>query len=103
MVFVDLKKAHDSVLRDILNWVLRRKRTPKMYINVIENLYEDSCISVNSMCGKTEDFRERVGVHLHSALNPYLFSVLMDKITKEIQSVLVYVCKRKYRSIIDHR
>jgi len=29
----------------------------------------------------------RVGVHQESALNPYLFSVVMDKVTKEIQEV----------------
>jgi len=36
------------------------------------------------MCEETEDFRDRVGVHQVFALSPYLFSVITDKVTKEI-------------------
>jgi len=34
------------------------------------------------MCEETEDIMVRVGVHQRSALSPYLFFVVMDKITK---------------------
>jgi len=61
-----------------------RKRAPKTYINVVEDLYEGSSTSIESMCEETEDFRVRVGVHQGFALNPYLFFVVMDEVTKEI-------------------
>lgn len=43
------------------------------------------------MCGITEDLWVRVGVHLGSALCPYLFFVVMDEVTKVIQGTMVYV------------
>ncbi|KAL4149333.1 hypothetical protein QTP88_003299 [Uroleucon formosanum] len=42
-------------------------------------------VLASSMCGVTEDFKVGVGVHEASALSPYLFSVVMDELTKEIQ------------------
>jgi hypothetical protein len=85
MVFIDLEKAYDRVPREVLKWALRRKGVPKTYINVVEDMYEGSCTRVKSMCGETEDFEVGVGVHQGSALSPYLFSVVMDEVTKEIQ------------------
>lgn len=58
---------------------------PKTCINVVDDMYERLCTSVKSECGETEDFRVRVGVHQGSALSPYLFSVVIDEVTKEIQ------------------
>jgi len=55
-----------------------RKKMPKMYINVVEDMYERLCTSVKSMCGETEDFRVIVDVHQESVLSPYLFSVVID-------------------------
>jgi len=43
------------------------------------------------MCEETKKFRVRVGVHQGFALNPYLFSVVMNEVTKEIQ--------RKYHGV----
>jgi len=36
------------------------------------------------MRGVTENFNVGVSVHLGSALSPYLFSVIMDEVSKEI-------------------
>lgn len=46
-----------------------RNEVPKTYINVIENIYEGSCTSVQRMCGETENFRVRVEVLQGSALS----------------------------------
>lgn len=37
MVFIDLEKGYDRVLREILKWTLIKKRLPKLYVNVITN------------------------------------------------------------------
>jgi len=42
-------------------------------------------IGVKSLCEATEDFNVGLGVHQGSALSPYLFFVVMDEVTKEIQ------------------
>jgi len=50
-----------------------------MYTHLIQDLYEGSSTSINSMCGVTEDLREGVGALQSSALSSYLFSVVKDK------------------------
>jgi len=48
-------------------------------------MYEGSSTSVKSICGVTEDFKVGVGMHQGLALGPYLFLVVMDEVTKQIQ------------------
>jgi len=63
---------------------------------MIEDIYEKACISVKSMFREIEGFR--VSVHQESALNPYLFSVVIDEVTKLIQEKVpwVYVICERY-------
>jgi len=42
------------------------------------------------MCKVTEDFNVGVGVHQGLALSPYLFSVVMREVTKEIQGEIAW-------------
>jgi len=46
---------------------------------------KECVISVESICGETEDFSVKVGGHQGLALNSYLLSVVMDKVTKDKQ------------------
>lgn len=66
-------------------WALIRKDVSKKYINLIQNMYESSRTSIKSMYGVKEDFNVEVGVHQGSDLSPYLFSEVIDEVTKEIQ------------------
>ena len=85
MVFIDLEKAYDRVPREVLEWTLKKKGVPRVYVKIIEEMYERASTRVRSVCGETEDFSVGVGVHQGSALSPYLFSLVMDEITKDIQ------------------
>lgn len=53
-----------------------------MYINLIQDMCEDSSTSVNKMCGETDNLNVGVGVHQGLALSPFLLSVLMDEVTR---------------------
>lgn len=81
-----LREIYDRMLWEVLKWVLMKKRVPKTYINVMKDVYEGSCTSIKSMCGKTEDFW--VKVCTKNLLSPYQFSMAIYEVIKEIQGKL---------------
>ena len=40
---------------------------------------------MSSAAGLTEEFKVGVGLHQDSALSPFLFAIIMDKLTKNIR------------------
>lgn len=56
MVFIDVKKVYEKVPRDVLMWELMEKRLLNMYVNLIEDMYEESSARVRNSFGKTEEF-----------------------------------------------
>ena len=85
MVFVDLEKAYDTVPRDLIWYCLRKRGVPEVYVELIRDMYRDCTTSVNTSTGTTEAVRIEVGLHQGSALSPFLFIVIMDTITEEIE------------------
>ncbi|KAJ0178388.1 hypothetical protein K1T71_006211 [Dendrolimus kikuchii] len=79
------KKAYDRVPREVLWWVLRAKGVPEKYVRLIESMYENVSTQVRSAVGTTNKFPVRVGLHQGSALSPYLFLLVMDALTTEVQ------------------
>ena len=54
MVFINLEKVYDKVSREILKWILMKKRLLKLYVNVIEDMYERTSTRVRNLCTGTE-------------------------------------------------
>lgn len=48
-------------------------------------MYNEARTSVKSICREMKDFMVKVGVHWGSALSPYLFSLVMDELTKCVE------------------
>ncbi|KAK9118568.1 hypothetical protein Scep_016661 [Stephania cephalantha] len=85
MVFVDLEKAYDRVPRDVLWWVLERKRVHARYIDTIKDMYDGVVTSIKTFGGATKEFPITIGLHQGSALSPYLFTLVIDELTRHIQ------------------
>ncbi len=83
MIFVDLKKAYDRVLRDLIWWAMRKGTIPEGYVQVIQDMYRGTKTRVKTICGRTEYFEVKVGLHQGSALSPLLFIVIMDVLAEE--------------------
>lgn len=70
IVFIDLEKAYDRVLRDVIWHIAWEINVPKLYIELIIDMYK------GVMSGrKTNDFPITVGLHQGSSLSSYLFQL----------------------------
>ncbi|XP_075976493.1 uncharacterized protein LOC142976811 [Anticarsia gemmatalis] len=85
MVFIDLEKAYDRVPRKVLWWALRKKNLPEKYVRIVCSMYESASTHVRSEAGLTDKFSVAVGLHQGSALSPFLFLLVLDALTAEIQ------------------
>ena len=55
------------------------------YVRLVQDMYEESETMVRCSVGTTESFKVKVGLHQGSALSPFLFLVIMNRITDEIR------------------
>ncbi|GJX62682.1 putative pre-mRNA-processing factor 6-like [Tanacetum coccineum] len=85
LAFLDLEKAYDSVPRELIWKTLRDKGTLMKYIKVIQDMYEGARTYVWTPSGNSEYFPMDVGLHQGSAINPYLFALILDELSRGIQ------------------
>ncbi|XP_021991266.1 uncharacterized protein LOC110888028 [Helianthus annuus] len=88
MVFFDLEKAYDSVSRT-LSWdTLEGRGVPGKYIDIIKDMYDITETSVRAPVGDTDSFPVEIGLHQGSVLSPFLFTIVMDELSKSIQETV---------------
>jgi hypothetical protein len=85
MIFIDLKNAYDKVPRNIMWWVLQKQKVSTKYITLIKDMYDNVVTSVRTSDGDTNDFSINIGLHQGLALSLYLFALMMDEVTRDIQ------------------
>ena len=84
-VFVDLEKAYDRVPREELWYCMRKSGIVEKYVQLVQDMYEESKTVVRCAKETTESFKVKVGLHQGSALSPFLFAVIMDRLTDEVR------------------
>ncbi|KAJ8363293.1 hypothetical protein SKAU_G00121240 [Synaphobranchus kaupii] len=84
-VFVDLEKAYDRVPREEVWYCMRKSGVAEKYVRSVQDMYEDSVTVVRCAVGVTEAFKVGVGLHQGSALSPFLFAMVMDRLTDEVR------------------
>jgi hypothetical protein len=85
MVFIDLEKVYDKVTRNVMWWALQKHKVSIKYITLIKDIYDNIVTSVRTSDGDTNDFPANIRLHQRSALSLYLFALVMDKVTRDIQ------------------
>ena len=83
--FIDLEKAYDRVPREQLWECLRLAETSEYYIKIIKDMYDGATTTVRSAAGLTEEVKIGVGHHQGSALSPFLFAILIDRLLEDIR------------------
>ena len=60
-------------------------RSGRMYVRVVQDMYEGSAIAVSCVIGVKDGFKVEVGLHQCSALNHFLFAMVMNRLTDKIR------------------
>jgi hypothetical protein len=85
MIFIDLEKVYDKVTRNIMWWALQKHEVSLKYITLIKDMYDNVVTSIRISNGDTSDFPINIRLHQGSPLSPYLFALVMDEVTRDIQ------------------
>ncbi|MCP4493478.1 MAG: hypothetical protein GY820_40160, partial [Gammaproteobacteria bacterium] len=82
MLFIDFKKAFDSVHRGLLMKILLAYGIPHQIVSLIEGMYTNTIAKVITDDGLTEAFLILAGVIQEDTLAPYLFIIVIDYIMR---------------------
>jgi hypothetical protein len=85
MIFIDLEKTYDKVTGNVIWWALQKYKVSLKYITLIKDMYDNVVTSAQISDGDTNDFSINIELHQGSALSPYLFALVMDELTRDIQ------------------
>jgi Reverse transcriptase (RNA-dependent DNA polymerase) len=85
MIFINLEKVYDKIPRNIMWWALKSKLVPTKYVTLIKDMYTNVVTCVKACDGESNIFSIKIGLHQGSASSPYIFTLVMDKITNDIQ------------------
>ena len=88
MVFVDPEKANDTVPREVLWRCMQKRNIPEGYIRLLHDMYQGATTRVKSKRGISEQVEVVIGFHQGSALSPFLFIMLVDKISQDVRTEL---------------
>ena len=80
-MFVDLEKVYHRVPRQELGYCMRKSRADEKCVKIVQDMYENTVTAVRCSAGLTDSLKVKVGLHQGSALSPFLFAIVMDKLT----------------------
>ena len=73
MIFIDLEKSYDRILREEIWRCSRERNVTEKYVRLFEYMYQGCKTVVCSAAAESNSFGVEVGLHQGSALSPYLF------------------------------
>ena len=83
VMFVDLEKVFDRVLRVLIESSLRRKGMVECYMKAVMKMYQEVLSQVKVEGEDSKEFAVSVGIHQGSILAPFIFAVVMDVETEK--------------------
>ena len=90
MAFVDLEKAFDRVPRKVIWWGLRKLGVEEWIVRLVQGMYANARSRVRVGEGYSEEFEVKVGVHQGSVLSPLLFIIVLEALSREFLSGVLW-------------
>jgi len=87
---VDLDKAFDRVLREVIRWKMRKLEVEELLVSAIMSTYTGAKTVVRTVYGNSNGFKVKVGMHQGSALSLLLFVIVMEALSREFRVALVW-------------
>ena len=69
-------------------YCMKKSQVAEKYVKVVQDMYENSVTNVRCTVGMTEGFKVEVGLHQGLALSPFLFAMVMGRLTDEVRQGL---------------
>ena len=85
LIFVDLEKAFDQVLREVIRFALWWKGVPEYLIVEVMSLYKGRKTAVLVDKELSRLFSVKVSVHQGSSLSRFLFIMVMDVLIEDVR------------------
>jgi len=82
LIFIDFKKAFDTVHRGKMLQILKAYGVPDELVSAIGSMYKDTFARIISPDGETEAFKIMAGVLQGDTLAPYLFVIVVDYVMR---------------------
>ena len=88
IVLLDWEKAFDKVSQSKLLQVLRRIKAPPKMLKLVEQMYEDPQFRIRAEGNFSANRRQHSGIRQGCPLSPYLFTILMSAMFRDIKTKL---------------
>src|SRR4051812_37179290 len=75
MMFIDLEKAFDKVLRNVMWWALEKHKVPTKYIALMKDMYDNVVTSVRTSDGDTDEFPIKIRAAPGVSFEPLSFRI----------------------------
>jgi len=85
---VDLEKAFDRVLREVIRWAMHKLGDEEWLVLAVISVYTGAKSVVRTVYGNSNGFEVKVGMHQGSALSPLLFMIVMEVLFREFKVAL---------------
>ena len=81
--FVDLDKAFDRMPKKVIEWALRKKLVLEKLVQAVMSMYKRAKTRVKVGGEHSKEFDVGVGDHQGSVLSPFLFTIVLDVLSKD--------------------